>query len=118
MDIKTTQLAVEYVTNHTEEILAPNNALLGAHEAFIAGYNKAGEWHYTKDKLPPEPESDGKQIFPKVYICAYALNNEYNDYEVGEFMYFGHGDWNGENKDYPTYAWLETPVVVPVPPKE
>lgn len=82
------------------------------------GYAKASEWHYVKDKLPPEPEVKDGEMFPKTYICAYRLNNTYNDFETGDFMYLGNGSWNGENKEYPVYAWLDSPVEVPEPPKE
>lgn len=76
------------------------------------GYNKANEWHYVKDKLPPEPESDGKAIKPLCYICAYECGDDYN---CGEFMYMGNGEWLGENKRYPIYAWLDCSVNVPKP---
>ena len=81
------------------------------------GYDRAGEWHFIKDKLPPEPVVIGNEMFPKNYICAYKLNNEYDDYEIGDFLYYGNGEFNGENKDYPIYAWLEKPTVIPKPPK-
>ena len=60
----------------------------------------------------------GDEMFPKNYICAYKLNNEYNDYEIGDFLYFGNGEFNGENKDYPIYAWMDKPTVIPEPPKD
>ena len=81
-------------------------------------YNKMNEWHYVKDKLPPEPEGKDGKILPKTYICAYRLNNAYDEFEVGDFMYLGNGVWNGENKEYPIYAWLAGPVDIPEPPKE
>lgn len=87
-------------------------------EAAEFGYDRAGEWHFIKDKLPPEPVVVGNRMFPKNYICAYSLNNEYDDYEIGDFLYYGNGEFNGENKDYPIYAWLEKPTVIPLPPKE
>ena len=87
-------------------------------EAAEFGYDRAGEWHFIKDKLPPEPLVVGDKMFPKNYICAYSLNNEYNDYEIGDFLYYGNGVFNGENKDYPIYAWLEKTTVIPLPPKE
>ena len=82
------------------------------------GYDKAGQWHFIKDELPPDPVVVGDEMFPKNYICAYKLNNEYNDYEIGDFLYYGNGEFNGENKDYPIYAWMDKPTVIPEPPKE
>lgn len=82
------------------------------------GYDRAGEWHFIKDKLPPEPVVVGDRMFPKNYICAYSLNNEYDDYEIGDFLYYGNGEFNGENKDYPIYAWLDKPTVIPSPPSK
>ena len=78
------------------------------------------EWHYVTDKLPPNPKEseDGKSILPLNYICAYSLNNGYDDYEIDDFMYLGDGVWNGENKDYPIYAWMDCAVEVPLPRKE
>lgn len=79
---------------------------------------KANEWHYVTDKLPPNPKEseDGISIIPLNYICAYDCGGI--DYECDEFMYLGNGEWNGENKDYPIYAWLDCPVNVPKPRKE
>lgn len=82
------------------------------------GYDKAGEWHFIKDELPPDPVVIGDEMFPKNYICAYKLNNEYNDYEIGDFLYYGNGEFNGENKAYPIYAWMDKPTIIPEPPKE
>ena len=82
------------------------------------GYDKAGKWHFIKDELPPDPVVVGDEMFPKNYICAYKLNNEYNDYEIGDFLYYGDGEFNGENKDYPIYAWMDKPTVIPEPPKD
>ena len=86
------------------------------------GYNKANEWHYVTDKLPPNPKEseDGISIQPLNYICAYECGDDGCggiDYECDEFMYLGNGEWNGENKDYPIYAWLDCPVNVPKPKK-
>ena len=82
------------------------------------GYNKANEWHYVTDKLPPNPKEseDGKSILPLNYICAYDCGD--GDYECDEFMYLGDGVWNGENKNYPIYAWMDCAVVVPLPPRK
>lgn len=87
-------------------------------QAFLAGYNKASEWHYCKDKLPPNPKEseDGKSILPLNYICAYDCGD--GDYECDEFMYLGDGVWNGENKNYPIYAWMDCAVEVPLPPRK
>ena len=83
------------------------------------GYSKATEWHYIKDKLPPEPvENENGGITPLEYICAYKLNNLYDDFEIGEFLYLGNGEFMGENKNYPIYAWMDSPIIIPVPPKE
>lgn len=35
-----------------------------------------------------------------------------------EFMYLGDGVWNGENKNYPIYAWMDCAVEVPLPPRK
>ena len=82
------------------------------------GYNKANEWHYVTDKLPPNPKEseDGKSILPLNYICAYDCGD--GDYECDEFMYLGDGVWNGENKNYPIYAWMDFAVEVPLPPRK
>lgn len=47
------------------------------------------------------------------YICAYDCGD--GDYECDEFMYLGDGVWNGENKNYPIYAWMNCAVEVPKP---
>lgn len=93
---------------------------VGVQKGLESGYNKAGEWHYVKDKLPPNPKESeyGKSILPLNYICAYALNNEYDDFEIGDFLYMGDGDWLGENENYPIYAWLDKSTEIPKPPKE
>lgn len=87
-------------------------------ECYTAGYNKANEWHYVTDKLPPNPKEseDGISIIPLNYICAYDCGN--GDYECDEFMYLGDGMWNGENKNYPIYAWMDCAVEVPLPPRK
>ena len=76
------------------------------------------EWHYVTDKLPPNPKEseDGKSCFPLNYICAYDCGD--GDYECDDFMYLGDGVWNGENKDYPIYAWMDCAVEVPLPPRK
>ena len=86
----------------------------------LDGYINAKTWHYVTDKLPPNPKEsgDGISVLPLNYICAYSLNNEYDDYEIGEFMYLGDGVWNGENKNYPIYAWMDCAIKVPLPRKE
>jgi len=80
------------------------------------GYNKANEWHYVKDCLPPEPECDGDILKPLDYFCAYKLKD--GGYETDFFTYYGNGEFLGENREYPIYAWLGHPVCVPEPPKE
>ena len=79
------------------------------------GYNKANEWHYVKDKLPPEPEEKDGLIKPLYYICAYQVMA---DYETDFFMYVGNGEFLGNSEYFPIYAWLDCPVNVPQPPKE
>ena len=73
------------------------------------------KWYYVTDKLPPNPKEseDGKSILPLNYICAYDCGG--GDYECDEFMYLGDGVWNGENKNYPIYAWMDCIVEVPKP---
>ena len=87
---------------------------------FFKGLEVKPKWHYVTDKLPPNPKESGDSIsvLPLNYICAYSLNNEYDDYEIGDFMYLGDGVWNGENKNYPIYAWMDCAVEVPLPRKE
>jgi len=75
------------------------------------GYNKANEWHYVKDELPPEPEIKDGISYPLTYICAYRIRD--NGYETGDFMYMGNGEFLGENKEYPIYAWLSPSVTIP-----
>lgn len=80
-------------------------------------------WYYVTDKLPPNPKEneDGISIQPLNYICAYECGDDGCggiDYECDEFMYMGNGEWLGENKKYPIYAWLEHSVEVPKPRKE
>ena len=76
------------------------------------------KWHYITDKLPPNPKEseDTKSILPLNYICAYDCGD--GDYECDEFMYLGDGIWNGENKNYPIYAWMDCAVEVPLPPRK
>lgn len=75
------------------------------------GYNKANEWHYVKEKLPPEPEIKDGISYPLTYICAYRIRD--NENETGNFMYMGNGEFLGENKEYPIYAWLSPSVTIP-----
>lgn len=73
------------------------------------------KWHYVTNKLPPNPKEsgDGISILPLNYICVYDCGD--GDYECDEFMYLGDGVWNGENKNYPIYAWMDCIVEVPKP---
>ena len=84
----------------------------------LDGYISAKTWHYITDKLPPNPKEseDGKSILPLNYICAYDCGD--GEYECDEFMYLGDGVWNGENKNYPIYAWMDCAVEVPLPPRK
>ena len=45
------------------------------------------------------------------YICAYRIRD--NENETGNFMYMGNGEFLGENKEYPIYAWLSPSVTIP-----
>lgn len=85
---------------------------------FFKGLEVKPKWHYVTDKLPPNPKEseDGNSCFPLNYICAYDCGD--GDYDCDEFMYFGDGVWNGENKNYPIYAWLDCAVEIPLPRKE
>lgn len=85
---------------------------------FIEGSKIKPKWYYVTDKLPPNPKGneDDISIFPLNYICAYDCGD--GDYECDEFMYLGNGVWNGENKNYPIYAWMDCAVEVPLPRKE
>lgn len=94
-------------------------------DAYIAGITEnVNNWHYVKDKLPPNPKEneDGKSILPLDYICAYECGDDgcgEIDYECDVFTYLGNGEWLGENKrNYPIYAWMEYNVEVPKPIKE
>lgn len=69
------------------------------------------EWFYVKEKLPPEPETKDGISYPLTYICAYRIKD--NGYETGDFMYMGNGEFLGENKEYPIYAWLSPSVTIP-----
>lgn len=121
---------IEYVQKLERENVKLKKQLVGKEKRYASnleliymkgvldGFNKANKWHYVKDKLPPEPEGKDREILPKTYVCAYRLNNAYDDFEVGDFMYLGSGIWIGENKEYPIYAWLASPVDIPEPPKE
>lgn len=73
------------------------------------------KWHYVKDGLPPEPKEENGYIMPLTYICAYSLNNEWGDFEIADFLYLGEGTFNGENEQYPIYAWMEPAVNIPKP---
>jgi hypothetical protein len=96
-----------------------STALTQAHQKGAElGYSKATEWHYIKDQLPPEPAEENGSLKPLEYICAYKLNNQYDDFEIGEFLYLGNREFVGENKNYPIYAWMDSPIIIPVPPEE
>lgn len=84
----------------------------------VGKFDNRPQWYYCKDKLPPNPIGDNGNIKPLTYICVYKLNNEYDDYEVSEFDYIGNGEWLGENKEYPIYAWFDFPMDIPRPRKE
>ena len=103
--------------------LEPKLLSIGFQDGAEFGYNKASEWYYVTDKLPPNPKEsgDGISIQPLNYICAYECGDNGCggiNYECDEFMYMGNGEWLGENKKYPIYAWLEHSVEVPKPRKE
>lgn len=109
----------ELFRKYCPDFCAGSKCLEPYFSVFQAGMDAmCNEWHYVKDKLPPEPEGKDRKILPKTYICAYRINNAYDDFEIGDFMYLGSGIWNGENKEYPIYAWLASPVDIPEPPKE
>lgn len=100
-------------------VKSANRDIVNAYEnGKLDGYINAKTWHYVTDKLPPNPKEseDGKSCFPLNYICAYDCGD--GDYECDEFMYLGDGVWNGENKNYPIYAWMDCAVEVPLPRKE
>ena len=114
-------LSVNEIKHLQNCVKSANRDIVNAYEnGKLDGYINAKTWHYVTDKLPPNPKEseDGKSILPLNYICAYSLNNEYDDYECDEFMYLGNGEWLGENKNYPIYAWMDCAVEVPLPRKE
>lgn len=71
------------------------------------------KWHYIKYELPPQPKEEDNNITALTYICAYTLKN--GDREISDFLYIGDGEFMGENKEYPIYAWLDCPVDIPAP---
>jgi len=73
--------------------------------------DKIPKWFYVKEKLPPEPEIKDGISYPLTYICAYRIRDNGN--ETGDFMYMGNGEFLGENKEYPIYAWLSPSVTIP-----
>ena len=100
-------------------VKSANRDIMNAYEnGKLDGYINAKTWHYVTDKLPPNPKEseDGKSILPLNYICAYDCGD--GDYECDEFMYLGDGVWNGENENYPIYAWMDCAVEVPLPPRK
>lgn len=97
-------------------VKSANRDITNAYEnGKLDGYINAKTWHYITDKLPPNPKKseDGKFILPLNYICAYDCGD--GEYECDEFMYLGDGVWNGENKNYSIYAWMDCAVEVPLP---
>ena len=115
------ELSVNEIKHLENCVKSANRDIVNAYKnGKLDGYINAKTWHYVTDKLPPNPKEseDGISILPLDYICAYSLNNEYNDYEIGDFMYLGDGVWNGENKNYPIYAWMDCAVEIPLPRKE
>lgn len=58
-----------------------------------------------------------KQFIPKEKWASVAITSE-----NGKPFYIKNkdlvGEWNGENKNYPIYAWFEEPVNIPEPPKD
>ena len=103
-----------YMENFHNTELSETDLILFAEQLL----NEQKTWHYVTDKLPPNPKEseDGISITPLNYICAYDCGN--GDYECDEFMYLGDGVWNGENKNYPIYAWMDCAVQVPLPPRK
>ena len=114
-----------YTDNEIENQIKEEDVIRSnQYESFMAGLKLGGDvWHYVTDKLPPNPKEneDGISVQPLNYICAYDCGDDGCggiDYECDEFMYMGNGEWLGENKKYPIYAWLEHSVEVPKPRKE
>ena len=105
------QKAELYMENFHNTELSETDLILFAEQLL----NEQKTWHYVTDKLPSNPKEseDGKSCFPLNYICAYDCGD--GDYECDEFMYLGDGVWNGENKNYPIYAWMNCAVEVPKP---
>ena len=113
------QKAELYMENFHNTELSETDLILFAEQLL----NEQKTWHYVTDKLPPNPKEneDGISVQPLNYICAYDCGDDGCggiDYECDEFMYMGDGEWLGENKKYPIYAWLEHSVEVPKPRKE
>lgn len=73
------------------------------------GYNKANEWHYVKDELPPRRNNtsgDSKDVF--------VATKGYGNYE-GHYVFAEETWFNINGEIIPAvYAWIE----LPVPPKE
>lgn len=78
-------------------------------DGFKDGYNKANEWHYCKDELPPRKNStsgDSKDVF--------VATKGYGNYE-GHYVFAEETWFNINGEIIPAvYAWIE----LPVPPKE
>lgn len=118
------ELSVNEIKHLQNCVKSANRDIVNAYEnGKLDGYINAKTWHYVKDKLPPNPKEseDGKSILPLNYICAYECGDDGCggiDYECDEFMYLGNGEWLGENKNYPIYAWMDCAIEVPLPRKE
>ena len=108
----------DYCSDSPYDVGFANGLSIGFGKGANVGYTKATEWHYIKDQLPPEPAEENGSLKPLEYICAYKLNNQYDDFEIGEFLYLGNGEFMGENKNYPIYAWMDSPIIIPIPPEE
>lgn len=113
------ELSVNEIKHLQNCVKSANRDIVNAYKnGKLDGYINAKTWHYITDKLPPNPKEseDGISITPLNYICAYDCGD--GDYECDEFMYLGDGVWNGENKNYPIYVWMDGAVEVPPPRKE
>ena len=93
-------MARQYGHNVEVEFINNKDAFNIGYKSFLAGYNKANDWHYVKDgKLPRQ---DGHTCFS---IKVLASNKKWVYYR------FDNGKWFCGNKEVKVTAWKE--IVLP-----
>ncbi len=69
---------------------------------FLAGYNKANEWHYVKDELP---DHNGQfYVALKGLTETFILNYDYDEYDESKMVWLDDDDTNFDDE---VYAWRE-----------